>query len=92
MSDTIPLTYDQAVSLLPEGDSIHTMKGSGFFVGCDWSRESILKAIADSPTLELSGLFARGMRHGLKVMHNGSAMFVETVPERVDALAPEKVA
>lgn len=76
------MNADEAIALLPEGETIHTMLGGGgFMCGADWSRDALLDAIRKSPTLRRSGEFASAIGHGLAVNHNGSWLFVETVKE-----------
>ena len=42
----VDLNYDEAVSLLPDGDDIHTFKNAPFgLIGADWSREDILNKL-----------------------------------------------
>ena len=43
------LTYEEAVSLLPEGDSIHTfINGYYGLIGADWSRDDILGKLKEA--------------------------------------------
>ena len=45
--DTRLLTYDEAVALLPGGDSIHTLFDGGFaFISEDWDRPRVLALLA----------------------------------------------
>lgn len=60
------VTKEQATSILPDGDSIHTFYNPGFgLVGADWSRADLLEKLEKSDILELTGPAARGMGHGL---------------------------
>lgn len=66
-NDRTPLTYDQAVAMLPEGETIHTFRNTcGMLIGADWSREQILEAIRNGKP-ELAGETASSMNHGLVV-------------------------
>jgi hypothetical protein len=60
------LTYDEAVALLPDGDSIHCFisPSAGMLVGADWSRAEVLKCL-ELGRPELAGPAATGMGHGL---------------------------
>ncbi len=55
------LNYDEAVSLLPDGDDIHTFKNAPFgLIGADWSREDILNKLKeDDIIIQLTGEQAR---------------------------------
>jgi hypothetical protein len=60
------LTYEAAVALLPDGDTIHTFvnPAGGMMVGADWSRESVLDLLKTGKP-ELSGEMATSMGHGI---------------------------
>lgn len=97
MSKRRYLTVEEAVSILPTGDEIHTQIQQGMvFIGADWSREEILDKIRKTEIREVTGPLARGMGHGL-VLYNRNAkyqsdlLFVETDKTRLDALDPEEV-
>ncbi len=88
------LTEEEAASILPDGDEIHTQIQNGMmFIGSDWSREDIIDKIKKSEIRELTGPVARGMGHGL-VLYDKSAkyqsdlLFVETDKYRLDAFDP----
>jgi hypothetical protein len=75
------VTYDEAVAMLPDGDSIHTFieSMSGVLLGADWERDEILKVLkAGEP--ERTGPAASGMNHGLAVITPGRRLFIETKP------------
>lgn len=81
------LTYDEAVSLLPDGDEIHTFVNGPFLIGADWSREDILDKLKKS-TIELSGPSASGMGHGIAAYTvDGKSykglLFIETNAEKL---------
>ena len=89
------LTKEQAVSILPDGDSIHTFYNPGFgLVGADWSRESLLDKLEKSDILELTGPTDREMGHGLcaydkTAKTHGDILFIETDEEKLSALEKE---
>jgi hypothetical protein len=93
MSERRYITPDEAISLLPDGDEIHTFIDSGCLIGADWSREEIIDKISSSDVREITGPAARGMGHGL-VVYNKSAkyqsdlLFIETDKARLDAFDP----
>ncbi|MFA6204305.1 MAG: hypothetical protein WC710_14100 [Gallionella sp.] len=78
------LSYDQAVSMLPDGDYIHTFLDGEFLLGADWMRDEILKGLREVPerAIYLTGPMATGMGHGLCFWNgptdNGYWVFVET--------------
>ena len=90
------LTIDEAQSLLPDGDEIHTFIQQGYaIIGADWSREDIIGQIKKCQVREITGPAARGMNHGL-VLYNKDAkfqsdlLFVETDKAKLDAFDPPK--
>ena len=86
------LTYDEAISVLPNSDSIHTFYNEPFgLIGADWSREDILNKFKESNVvIELTGEQARNMKHGICVRPNRDyyqheVLFVETDEEKLSA-------
>lgn len=90
------LTAEEAISLLPDTDEIHTQIQSGMmFVGADWSRDDIIDKIQKSEICELTGPIARGMGHGLALYNKNAKyqrdiLFVETDKERLNAFDPQE--
>lgn len=84
--ETVVLTVEQAVSILPDGDKVHTFLG---FIGADWSRPTLLAAIATSKMLTYTGDTATGMGHGLAIENKDRWLFVATDPERLAKLKEE---
>lgn len=77
--DRVPLTYDQAVALLPSGERIHTFRSTGMaLIGADWPRDKLLQAIRDYGA-ELAGESATNMRHGMAVIDHIGPLFIETI-------------
>lgn len=89
------ITAEQAISVLPDGDSVHTFYNPGFgLVGADWSKEDITDKLRRSDIIELTGPAARGMGHGMCVYNKDTKrqsdiLFVETDEARVAALEKE---
>ena len=86
------LTVDEAISILPDSDEIHTTVQMGFtFVGADWSRVEVIDKIRKCEVREVTGPNARAMGHGL-VLYNRNAknqsdlLFVETDESKLNAL------
>lgn len=77
------LTMEQAKSVLPDGDSIHTFVNPGFgLVGADWSRKDILNRLRSVNRIEICGDNAKRMGHGICAYNDGcahdSVLFIET--------------
>lgn len=72
------LTRTEADAMLKEGDRVHTFSGGGgLLMGCDVSREQILK-LADNGAVELAGPTATAMKHGIAYRDEGKWYFAET--------------
>ena len=74
----IVLSFDEAVKLLPEGDSIHTVRNprGGMMIGTDWGRAELLDAMRKSPEIQVTGRIAQSMGHGLAIDADG-LLFIE---------------
>lgn len=73
------LDFNEAVKLLPDGDTIHTFLNHNgmMLIGADWDREEVLDAFKKYK-VQKSGEQAMAMKHGL-VFHDGERyVFVET--------------
>lgn len=86
------LNYDEAVSLLPNGDNIHTFYNASFgLMGADWSREEILKKLKEADiVIELTGEQSKSMKHGMcaynkKAKWQSEILFIETDEEKLTA-------
>lgn len=76
----VNLPFDVAVAMLPEGEQIHTFRGSGAMIlGCDWDRLDIIAAI-EKHGAELSGKTATAMNHGIVLKDDHGYLFIETKP------------
>lgn len=86
------LTAEEAISILPDGEYVHTTYQTGFvFVGADWDREDIIDKIQNSEKREITGPNARAMGHGLALYPQGAKfqsdiLFVETDMKRLEEL------
>lgn len=86
------LTKEEAISVLPQVDSIHTFYNPGFgLVGADWSREDIIDKIQKSDIIELTGSQARGLSHGIcaydkDTKYQSDILFIKTDEARMSAL------
>ena len=87
------LSAEDAISLLPDRDYIHTFYNAAFgLVGADWSREDIVDKVKKSKYREITGPGARKMNHGLAVYDVGAIhneiLFIETDTLKVDLIDP----
>lgn len=81
------ITPDEAISLLNEGNYIHTFRqlANGIIVGCDWKRKRIISHFRSSPgKIQIAGPASRGMKHGIVTEDNGF-LFIETNEEKLNA-------
>ena len=74
----IVLTAEQALSMLPDGDEVHTFRSTGnALFGADWSRSKLEQAIREN-RCEVGGDQCQRMNHGLIVWTSeADALFVE---------------
>lgn len=77
----IVITLEEALKLLPEKEDIHTFMNpaAGMLLGADWSRDDVVKALALSKEIHLTGEAAQAMDHGLAIFRgDGATVFIET--------------
>jgi hypothetical protein len=84
------LTPEEAISLLPNDECVHTFYNAEFgLVGADWSKQEIIEKLnAPGMVIELTGEMARGMKHGMCVYSESAkylneVLFVETDEEKL---------
>lgn len=89
------LTPEQAIDLLPERDSIHTIctPGLGIMFGADWTREDVIEALKKPDvTIEVTGNISRGMGHGICMYppdpYYDQLRFIETDMDKLNELYP----
>ena len=89
------ITYEQAVSILPDGEYVHTFINNAMgLIGADWSRGDILEKLRTSEVIELTGELARGMGHGMCAYNKDAKwqsqlLFIETDEKKLAALDAE---
>ena len=83
MSDEkVFLSYEQAVSLLPDGDDMHVfLNPNGMLLGADWSRKAVLD-ILHKGECQIGGDMCISMGHGLVCTCDGRYHFVKTRPPK----------
>lgn len=86
------LTAEQAIGILPDGETVHTFYNLGFsLVGADWERADIFEKIRESDYLELTGPTGKDMKHGLcaydrTAKYQSDILFIETDEKRLAQL------
>lgn len=87
------ITADEAASLLnEEGDYIHNFVDGGMIMlGCDFERDSAIKAFKAAKSIEIGGPGCKAMRHPLVVFEqDGRHSFFEADMDKVDAFEAAK--
>ena len=86
------ISYEEAVSLLPDGEYVHTFYNASFgLIGADWSKDEILDKLRKSDVIELTGSQARSMGHGMCAYNNDTKwhsdiLFIETDAEKIEKM------
>ena len=90
------LTYEEAMSLLPNEKEIHTFYNCSFgLLGADWRKEEVLELLKNPcTTIELTGENAKAMKHGMCAYRKGERdhsliVFIETDDEKLSAFEQE---
>ena len=91
------ITAEQAIAILPEGETVHTFyNGPLMLVGADWQRSEVEDKIKKSDFRELTGPGAKGMHHGLCVYNEGATqgdiLFIETDDAKLETLEAQLTA
>jgi len=75
----VVLTKEQAMGLLPEGESIHVIVDAGAaLLGANWDRADVVELISGSNRCEVGGARCRHAGHGLVIWDRKRPLFVET--------------
>ncbi len=78
MDERKVLTTEEAIAMLPDGETVHTFRqAAGMLLGADWKREYVIQAIKDNK-VELSGEVATNMGHGMVINGKEGHIFVAT--------------
>jgi len=83
------ITPTEAISLLKNGDYVHTFRNSAeILVGCDIKRENLIERLNANPDkIEIAGETARQMNHAI-VLDDGNYLFIENDKEKLDIFDP----
>lgn len=72
------LPFDEAVKLLPPGETVHTFRQSGWMMlGADHQRDKLLEAMKAAPEIQVTGPSAQAMKHGLAIHDDTGWLFIE---------------
>jgi len=84
-SDRLTIPFEEAVKLLPEGESIHTFMNpaAAVLVVADWSRARILQVLHQAEEIHVTGEQAQAMGHGLCVKFKGDWLFIKAAEYQV---------
>lgn len=77
--DRVFLTFDEACSLLPDNERVHTFTnpGVGLLLGADWDRAEIIelmRSCPDAECAEVTGPQAQAVGHGIVVHRAGQPL------------------
>lgn len=76
--DRVILTKEEALSLLPDEDSIHTFRGlPGVLIGADWDKKELVEEI-EHCKCEIGGPMCRALDHGLVIWTGNDPLFIKT--------------
>lgn len=92
----IYLSYDEAVSVLPKGEIIHTFCNvSTGLIGANWSRAEIENKLMASDYIEVTGEQAQALGHGICAYNKDTKwqseiLFIATDMDKIAKLAELK--
>lgn len=87
------LTPTESISVLSDGDYIHTFRnpGPGVMIGADIKRERIIDLIHEhSDTLQVGGDMCRKLKHGLVLFDSSGPLFIASDEARLNEIDPPK--
>jgi len=84
------ITPADAISLLKDGEDIHTFRNpNGILIGCDIDRKKIIELLNNNPDkIELGGEMCKKLNHGVILYDNKGYLFIETDFEKLNAFDP----
>lgn len=89
------ITFEQAIKVLPDGESVHTFYNPRFgLVGADWDKNEVIDKLRKSDIIELTGEKARGTGHGIcaydkTTKYQDDILFIETDESLLSELEKE---
>lgn len=87
------ISVEEAIKLLPDGETIHTFYGGVALIGAEWERQDVIDKLKSVDKIEIAGEFTRRMGHGLAVYNDNAeylsdVLFIETDKKKLDAFDP----
>jgi len=78
-NEKCPVSFDVAVSMLPDSEHIHTFRSAtGMLVGADWERSELLDRMRRyENTLEIGGPECQRFEHGLAMWDDYGPLFIQ---------------
>ena len=74
------IDYAEAVTRLPEGNTIHTFRQNRVaLLGAGWPRKKLLAALKAAKEIHVTGEGAQAMHHGIAIQDKRGTLFIETV-------------
>lgn len=78
LSNRIPLTVEQALARMPDGDRVHTVRQSGLvLLGASWDRDDLIAHLRQFG-VEVAGDNAIERGHGLVCVDDSGPLFIRT--------------
>lgn len=83
------ITPNEAISLLKEGEFIHTFRNpAGILLGCDHNRESLIEKLNANPDkIQIGGETARRMGHAI-ILEDSGYLFIENDKDKLNEFDP----
>lgn len=79
MIDRTTLPFDEAIALIPEGDTIHTIRQFGAStLGADIPRAELMEKLKVAFLVKRAGAKSTRIGHGLALLDERGWLFVET--------------
>ena len=77
------ISFEQAIKMLPDEERIHTFRNKGpVLLGADYDRISLIETMKKfQDKIEISGKNAMELGHGLALIDDKGALFIETKRE-----------
>lgn len=73
------ISLETALSLLPDGDAVHTFRMAGsIWLGADMNKADLVEKLRAANVIEVAGPMARSLRHGLCITDHLGHLFIET--------------
>lgn len=84
------ITPEEAISLLPDKEDLHTFRNpeTGVLIGAPMYKIRAIELLKEYPDkIEITGAAGRAMEHGITLEYDGF-LFIETDEEKLNAFDP----